>query len=247
MSTPGAGSISDESGEKVVFNSPETIAAFKWFTDVYNDPKYAKMLPDGIRGWDGGANNENFLGGKIIFTQNASSLYWAAKNQNNPYKDKIPLWQFPVGPKNELMGGYPYYHMTFAKSKNRDASMAIAQYMATTPLVMERTKIASGQAWPMYQNQVDAKEVKDYIGSDKNLEQLFKNCTHSSGWMVGWPSNPTPAINAVSQPEPARQVHGGLCQQEGHGREPGQAVPRPDGRGLQQLRRQAVASLGPLG
>jgi multiple sugar transport system substrate-binding protein len=192
------GSISDESGEKVVFNSPETIAAMNWLLETYTDPKYKNMLPDGIFGWDGSANNNNFLGGKVIFTQNASSLYWAAKNQNNPYKDMIVLGKFPKGPKHDLMGGYPYYHMTFKKAKNPDAAIAIGTYMAQTPQVINRTKIATGQSWPVYQGQVDAKEVKDYIGADKNLEQLFKNCTHPSGWMVGWPASPNAAINAVS-------------------------------------------------
>jgi len=190
------GSVNDESGEKVVFNSPDTIEAIKWLVDTYNNPKYAKMLPDGIRGWDGGANNENFLGGKIVFTQNASSLYWAARNQKNPYFESMQLTIFPKGPKFELMGGYPYYHMTFKKSKNRDAAIEIGKHQALTPQAIARTKIADGQSWPVYQKQIEAKEVVDYYKADKNLEALFKNCTHPSGWAVGWPGQTNPAIAA---------------------------------------------------
>lgn len=190
------GSVNDESGEKVVFNSKETVEAIKWLVDTYTNPKYAKMLPDGILGWDGAANNENFLGGKIVFTQNASSLYWAARSQKNPYFESMQLTIFPKGPKNELMGGYPYYHMTFKKSKNRDAAIEIGKWMAENKQVHDRTKIADGQSWPVYQKQIEAKETTDFYKNDKNLEALFKNCTHPSGWAVGWPGQTNAAIAA---------------------------------------------------
>lgn len=191
------GSISDESGEKVVFNSPDTVEAIKWLVDTYTNPKYAKMLPDGIFGWSGSSNNENFLGGKIVFTQNASSLYWAAKNQKNEYFDKMQLVAFPKGPKFELMGGYPYYCMVFKKAKNRDAAIELAKFQAQDKQVFDRVKIAEGQSWPVYQKQVDAPDNQNFAKSDPNYAALLANCTHPSGWAIGWPSGPNAAISAV--------------------------------------------------
>ena len=191
------GSVTDESGQKVILNSPESVEAVRWLTEIYTSPKYAKMLPQGVLGWGGGSNNENFLGGKIIFTQNASSLYWAMKTQNNPYRDKTTLLQFPKGPKHELMGGYPYYHLTFKKSKNRDFAIEVGKHQAMTEQVVARTTIAEGASWPVFEKHINEPKVQDYIKADKNRQQLFKNCSHVSGWSVGWPAQPNPATAAV--------------------------------------------------
>ena len=191
------GSVTDESGQKVILNSPETVAAVAWMKETYSDKKWAKMLPEGVLGWTGSSNNENYLGGKIVFTQNASSLYWALKNQKNPYLEKTQLLQFPKGPKFELMGGYPYYHVTFVKSRNRDFAIEVARVQAQTPQVVARVKIASGQSWPVFEKQIAEKEVQDFANSDPNLLQLLKNCSHPSGWAVGWPAQPNAGTAAV--------------------------------------------------
>ena len=191
------GSITDESGEKVTLDSPATVAAVAWIQETYQDPKFKKMLPDGVLGWTGSSNNENYLGGKIIFTQNASSLYWAMNNQKNDYYKKTQLVQFPTGPKNELMGGYPYYHWTFTKSKQRDAAIEIAKMQVDKKRQVERTKIAEGQSWPVYQKLNEDPDIVAYIKSDPGYETLFKNCTHQSGWSVGWPAQLNPALATV--------------------------------------------------
>jgi multiple sugar transport system substrate-binding protein len=191
------GSITDESGEKVKLDTPETVAAVAWIQETYTDAKWKKMLPDGVLGWTGSSNNETYLGGKIIFTQNASSLYWAMNNQKNVYYKDTQLVQFPIGPKNELMGGYPYYHITFKKSKQRDAAIDIAKMQVEKKRQVERTKIAEGQSWPVYQKLNDDPEIQAFIKSDPGYETLFKNCTHQSGWSVGWPAQLNPALATV--------------------------------------------------
>ena len=78
-------SVADESGEKVVLDSPAAVEAVKWVADIFTNPKYQKMLAPGIGGWNASSNNEHYLGGKIALTNNASSIYWAAKSQNSPH------------------------------------------------------------------------------------------------------------------------------------------------------------------
>ncbi len=45
------GSFTDETGLKVTFNSPETIAAANWLKETYSSEKYAPMRPPGIESW----------------------------------------------------------------------------------------------------------------------------------------------------------------------------------------------------
>ncbi len=77
------GSISDETGLVVTFNSPETIAAVQWLADIYTDPMYAPMLPPGVESWTDTGNNEAYLAGTIALTINQPSVYGAAR-ANDP-------------------------------------------------------------------------------------------------------------------------------------------------------------------
>ena len=69
------GRMVDETGEKVTFNSPETVEAVKWLAETYTSEQYKPMLPPGIESWTDPSNNEAFLAGKIALTSNAFSVY----------------------------------------------------------------------------------------------------------------------------------------------------------------------------
>jgi multiple sugar transport system substrate-binding protein len=193
--------ITDESGQKVIIgttNKEAAIKAIEWAADVYTNKKYEKMLPPGVMGWTGSSNNEHYLGGKIVMTQNASSVYWAAKNQNSPYYKETYVAPLASLPGKELSGGYPYYHITFVKSKNRELAMKVAKYLSEEKQTIERTKIAEGQSWPAFAKQAESQAVKDFIKTDPGYEQLLKNATHPSGWTIGYPGPMTPAAAAVA-------------------------------------------------
>ncbi len=55
----------DETGKKVTFNSPETVAGVQWLADVYTKPEYKKALPPGVESWTDTSNNEAYLAGKL--------------------------------------------------------------------------------------------------------------------------------------------------------------------------------------
>jgi multiple sugar transport system substrate-binding protein len=73
------GSITDESGLVVTFNSPETLAAVEWLTETYTSETYRPMLPPGVESWGDTNNNESYLAGTIAMTLNQPSVYAAAK------------------------------------------------------------------------------------------------------------------------------------------------------------------------
>jgi multiple sugar transport system substrate-binding protein len=77
------GTISDETGLVVNFNSPETVAGVSWLADIYTNEMYAPMLPPGVESWTDTGNNEAYLAGTIAMTLNQPSVYGAAKN-NDP-------------------------------------------------------------------------------------------------------------------------------------------------------------------
>jgi multiple sugar transport system substrate-binding protein len=76
------GTISDETGLVVTFNSPETVAGVTWLADIYTNEMYAPMLPPGVESWTDTGNNEAYLAGTIAMTINQPSVYGAARRDN---------------------------------------------------------------------------------------------------------------------------------------------------------------------
>ncbi len=59
------GHYTDETGQIVQFNSPETVAAYEWLAETYDrNGKYAAMLPPGVESWNDTGNNEAWLAGQ---------------------------------------------------------------------------------------------------------------------------------------------------------------------------------------
>ena len=83
------GHLQDETGQKVTFNSPETIAGLEWLKETYTAEEYAPMLPPGVLSWIDTSNNEAFLAGQIAITQNAGTMYAKAELDQVPFAEQI--------------------------------------------------------------------------------------------------------------------------------------------------------------
>jgi multiple sugar transport system substrate-binding protein len=100
------GSIVDKNN-KVVIDSPETLKALEYAKELY-----ATFIP-GTLSWLDPNNNKAFLDGQISVTNNGISVYYAAKNSQDPkIKELVGDIQhssFPVGP----VGVPTEYHLFF--------------------------------------------------------------------------------------------------------------------------------------
>ena len=80
----------------VVINSPETIAALEYAKQMYDT-----FVP-GTLSWLDPNNNKAFLDGQIGLTLNGISIYYAAKNSQDPkikeMVEDIGHANFPIGP-----------------------------------------------------------------------------------------------------------------------------------------------------
>ncbi|HEY2627727.1 MAG TPA: extracellular solute-binding protein, partial [Usitatibacter sp.] len=89
------GKMVDKQGN-VVINSPETIAALE-----YGKQLYETFVP-GTLSWLDPNNNKAFLDGQISLTNNGISIYYAAKNSQDPklkeMAEDINHANFPIGP-----------------------------------------------------------------------------------------------------------------------------------------------------
>jgi multiple sugar transport system substrate-binding protein len=89
------GKLTDTSS-KVVLDSPETIRSLEYARDMYQT-----FIP-GTLSWLDPSNNKAFLDGQISVTNNGISIYYAAKNSQDPKLKEIAADMnhavYPIGP-----------------------------------------------------------------------------------------------------------------------------------------------------
>lgn len=121
------GKMVDDKGN-IVINSPETIASLEYAKQLY------ETFVPGTLSWQDPSNNKAFLDGQVSLTANGISVYYAAKNSQDPKiqemaKD-INHARFPIGPvgkPTELM--QITQMMQFKHSKFPNAAKAYMQFM----------------------------------------------------------------------------------------------------------------------
>jgi multiple sugar transport system substrate-binding protein len=121
------GKMVDTKGN-VVLNSPETIASLEYAKQLY------QTFVPGTLSWQDPSNNKAFIDGQISLTANGISVYYSAKNSQDPKiqemaKD-IQHARFPIGPvgkPTELM--QITQMMAFKHTKFPNAAKAYLQFM----------------------------------------------------------------------------------------------------------------------
>ncbi|MBM3537111.1 MAG: extracellular solute-binding protein [Alphaproteobacteria bacterium] len=82
--------------DKVVIDSPETVKALEYVKQLYDT-----FIP-GTLSWLDPSNNKVFLDGQLSLTNNGISVYYAAKNSNDPKIKEMALdiehADYPIGP-----------------------------------------------------------------------------------------------------------------------------------------------------
>ena len=146
--------LQDESGQKITFNSPETIAGLKWLKETYSDPKWAKMLPPGINSWTDLSNNEAFLAGTIAVTDNAGTMYAKAVLDKVPFAKDILSIPRPKrnsdGKYLDSLAGARFHAIT--GSKNKAASYDLFRHLLSDAVQNKLLEISPGYVLPPYKN-----------------------------------------------------------------------------------------------
>jgi len=152
------GSIADNEGRKVTFNSPETVQAVTVLGDIYTNPKYKPMLPPGVAAWTDSSNNENWLAGILGYTRNQFSVYADSKTKKNPVYDNTYVFADCIGPATDkpLLLGQSQGFVVFKGAKNAPLAKLLAQYMITAPALLGVAKEAPGLALPAWEKVWDA-------------------------------------------------------------------------------------------
>jgi len=119
----------DESG-KVAINSPETIAALNYASELY------KTFIPGTESWLDINNNRAFIAGEVSLTGNGVSLYYAAKNdpKTADLAKDIRTVAYPIGPVGKSAELFQTTTaVIFKYTKFPKAAQAYLQFMFEEP------------------------------------------------------------------------------------------------------------------
>jgi multiple sugar transport system substrate-binding protein len=211
------GTISDETGLVVNFNSPETVAAVAWLADTYTNPKYAPMLPPGVEAWTDTGNNEAYLAGTIAMTLNQPSVYGAAKANNpelfaNTAVLRGPVWQ--DGSRKEA--GANGWFTVFKGAKNAAVAKELILSLLDPANITPMAQNGGGLFLPAYEDLWN----DDLMAIDPNFT-VFRDIMFNPEIYYGLshPALPSPlhdAVNgqAVMSQMMANVVSGGMTPEE---------------------------------
>jgi len=198
------GAITDKTGQKVAFNTPETVAGVTWLVDIYQNPKYKPMIPPGYEGWNDASNNENYLSGTVGITANAFTLYAQARDSkdasmpNSVFKNTFtaPRPTGPAAPQG-LRGGQLGYLYIDRGAKNADAAKEVIRHLLEPSVWSKLAQLGGGLVLPAYESQWK----NDFFKSDPNFAPLETQVRDKNGYdQVYYPADPNgPVDNVVAQ------------------------------------------------
>ncbi|HYB41420.1 MAG TPA: extracellular solute-binding protein [Candidatus Methylomirabilis sp.] len=150
-----------------------------------------KIQPPGVMGWTDVSNNEAYMAGKLVTTNNGASLYYAMVAKKHELAPKTLLVLTPGGPAGSFVGSSCYNWGIFSKSKYPDLCEDLVRWMEDEQHFNEYLQVSVGQAGPVYRARVD----NPYWKSDPNFEAMVQNILRSVNY--GHPGPMTPAAVEV--------------------------------------------------
>ncbi len=189
------GSYTDETGLVVTFDSPETLAAVEWLTELYTSEEYAAALPPGILSWTDISNNEAYLAGTIGMTANAFSVYAAAKRDELDIFPDTAVLRPPVGPSGlRTEAGNQSWLTIFKGAPNVDDAKQLALDLLDPANFTPMAELGGGLFLPAYEDLW----TEELLAIDPNFATVRDIVANPDPYVgPSWPADPNAAIDAL--------------------------------------------------
>ena len=181
------GSAWDKDGKPALATSnlKANMAALQFAVDTIQKHK---VQPPGVMGWNDASNNEAYMAGKLVTTNNGASLYYAMGAKKHPLFEKTQVILTPGGPAGSFVFAGAYNWGVFQKSKYHELAEDMIRWVEDEKRFEEYMKACSGQAGPVYKSRAE----HPYWKSDPNYEGMLQNIMRSV-----WPGYPGPISPAA--------------------------------------------------
>jgi multiple sugar transport system substrate-binding protein len=181
------GSAWDREGKPALATTflKENLAALQFAVDTIQKHK---IQPPGVMGWTDVHNNEAYMAGKLVSTNNGASLYYAMVSKKHPLADKTQVLLTPGGPAGSFIFAGTYNWGVFKASKHAELCEDMIRWVEDERRFEEFMKASIGQAGPVYRSRAD----HPYWKTDPNFEGMKENIVRSV-----WPGYPGPITPAA--------------------------------------------------
>ena len=184
------GGVWDKDGKPALGTAflKENTAALQFAVDTIQKHK---IQPPGVMGWTDVSNNEAYLAGKLVTTNNGASLYYAMVSKKHELAPKTLLVLTPGGPAGSFVGSSCYNWAIFQKSQRPELAEDLIRWVEDEKRFAEYVDVSVGQAGPVYRGRVD----NPYWKSDPNFDAIVQNILRCVN--LGHPGPMTPAAAEV--------------------------------------------------
>jgi ABC-type glycerol-3-phosphate transport system substrate-binding protein len=184
------GGVWDKDGKPALGSTfaKQNLAALQFAIDTIQ--KY-KIQPPGVMSWTDVHNNEAFIAGKLVSTNNGASLYYGLVSKKNPIAEKTLVIQTPGGPAGSFVLAGAYSMGIFNKTKNAELCEDLIRWIEDEKRFDEFRNASIGQAGPVYK----ARAESPYWKTDQNFQGMLQNVLR--GVWIGYPGPVTAAAVEV--------------------------------------------------
>jgi multiple sugar transport system substrate-binding protein len=184
------GGVWDKDGKPALGTSflKQNLTALQFAVDTVQ--KY-KIQPPGVMSWTDVHNNEAFIAGKLVSTNNGASLYYGLVSKKNPIAEKTLVIQTPGGPAGSFVLAGAYSMGIFKQSKNAELCEDLIRWIEDEKRFDEFRNASIGQAGPVYKVRAES----PYWKTDPNFEGMMQNVLR--GVWIGYPGPVTAAAVEV--------------------------------------------------
>jgi len=184
------GGVWDKDGKPALGTSflKQNLAALQFAVDTIQKHK---IQPPGVMSWTDVHNNEAFIAGKLVSTNNGASLYYGLVSKKNPIAEKTLVIQTPGGPAGSFILAGAYNMGIFKQTKNAELSEDLIRWIEDEKRFDEFRNASIGQAGPVYK----ARAESPYWKSDPNFDGMVQNILR--GVWIGYPGPVTAAAVEV--------------------------------------------------
>jgi multiple sugar transport system substrate-binding protein len=142
------GSIFDESGQKIVFNSPTTLEAVNFISGLFMQDK---VTPPTAMGWNDGGNNTAYISGQAAMVVNTGSIIKAIRNEHPDLLKQTGVVVLPKGKAGRFTAGISNNLGIFKGAKNKDLAKELLTFLLEPEWYEKWISVSAPLALPVFQ------------------------------------------------------------------------------------------------
>ncbi|TAH65067.1 MAG: sugar ABC transporter substrate-binding protein [Anaerolineaceae bacterium] len=152
------GAIIAEDSQTIIANSPETVAALDYMSQIYLEDG---STPPSAVNWDDAANNTAFLTGQSAMVGNAGTLLAAIRADDPELYDVTGIAQIPAGPAGFFAPSAGGYLGIFNQSKNQELAKELLAYLFDYDWYKSWIDVEVPSIIPVFERSKDEPEWQD--------------------------------------------------------------------------------------